>query len=202
MGKAVKKQSEQPKISMQDILKNYIQDDKGNIFHIVQYEKDPKFCFLRTGNTYVKVNITNIRQSIVNGDYKEINEHQWKDWVKKDNAYIEAMSQRIIKRGILCGLIYDLDEDLKKDNEGQNTLINHLERSQKACDRVANKHLDTLFGIDQNVFQNISKAIDETTTKMSKLQMHEYLFVNNMVDDILQNTDKYLNLPVEIEKFD
>lgn len=189
-------------ITMQSILEQYVKDESGSIFHVLQHNTKPHLCLLRTGNKYVQKPILEIRQGLVNGTWSSVNEHEWKKWVAEDNAYVEAFTIKLIKRTIMAQLLLELDDELIVDFEDNKYFRGLLEKSNKECERIASKSYDRLYGADKSMSQNLMNLVDEFTTKAAGLAIHDFPYLNNMVDKYLENPEEYKKDPVYFTKID
>lgn len=188
-------------LSMEDILAMYVKHKNGAIFQILEH-KQRAFVWLRAKNKYTKVLKRDIKQGIVDGNWLEINEHEWKQWVEKDNAYIEEFAQKLVKRIILTQLLIELDDELIDDCEDQPQFRKLLERTNKESERIAIKNYDRLYTVDKSVLKTLMTAIDEVTGKMAKCSTADFIHINNIVQAYLENREDFKEVPVLLETED
>lgn len=187
---------------MPEILKGYVKNDQGVIYHVIKHKVHKHKCYLRTRNKFVEAHINDIRQLMVSGGWSSINEHEWRNWVKEDNAYIENMSQKLIKRTMVAQLLLEVNDELIQDNEDNKYLRNKLEKSNRECERIVKKNYDTIYGADENLVQNVMNKIDELTTNLSKLNAVELMDINAMVGKYIEDPEKYRSRAIEMEKIE
>ena len=185
---------------MPEILKGYVKTDKGTIYHVIKHKKNERLCYLRRRNTFIEYKISDVKQRLVTGGWSSINEHEWKKFVEKDNAYIEALSQRLIKRIIIAQLLLEVNDELIEDNEDNKYLKNKLEKSNKECERIVRKNYDTLYYTDENMVQNVLNKIESLTEKLSKMNIVEIMDVEDIVSRYLEDPEKYRSETIEMEK--
>jgi hypothetical protein len=170
---------------------SFVKTKNGSIFQIIINDDKPGVAYLRTGNKYIQTKILDIKQGLVDGKYSEINEHEHKKWVERDNDYMKTLTTKLMKRIILSQLLIELDEDLVvdyKDDKRMNTL---LRRSTKECERVTAKGYDMLYDKNKNLVNGIMVELDEFTTKIARINPEDFVFLNKMADDYLVNPSKF-----------
>lgn len=189
-------------ISMQSILDQYVKNEDGSIFHVLQHKTKPHLCLLRTKNKYIQKPILEIRQGLADGTWKGVNEHEWKKWVEIDNAYVEEFTIKLIKRTLLAQLLLELDDELIPDFEDNKYFKGLLEKSNKECERIACKSYDRLYGADKEMSQNLMNQVDDYTSKAAKLAIHDFPHLNNMLEAYLENPEEHKKNPVYFTKID
>lgn len=201
MGEVKKKPKDHAKV-ISEILEGYVQNKSGSIFQVLGDNNSKAYVHLRTGNKYYRKPLIEIRQGIADGTYKSINEHQWRKWVKEDNIKLERLSQRILKRTIYTQLLLELDDQLKEDHEGEKNFINHINKTQKVAERLANKMYDRIYEADKENLTNIEKQVDEITSTLSSASIYDLVHLNVLVKDYFKNPEKYQKKEVVFEKID
>ena len=188
--------------AIEQILEGYVQNKAGHIFQVLGDNKSKDYVNLRTANKYFRKPLLEIRQGIVDGKYKSINEHQWRKWVKEDNIKLERISQRILLRTILAQLLLENDDQLKEDHENEKNFINHLNKTEKAAERLSNKIYDRIYDADRNMLTNIEKNIAELAKTLSAADVYDLVHINQLVKDYFKDPEKYQKKEIEFVKID
>ncbi len=88
-----KTKSSDSSTKIEEAPKQYIKNvASGFIYQIGKDAKNKNIALLRKGNLYTKFLISDIKNGIVSGVWKEPNEHEIKAFVKQDNEYFQALN--------------------------------------------------------------------------------------------------------------
>ena len=185
------KQAEKPKMSINDVLEQYVKNKNGAIFQVLGDKKNPLKCYLRSRNKYISMPLRTIQQGLIDREWFPINKHELRAWMKEDNAYIEKLTQKLVKRIILGQLLLEIDDDLLADAENTPNLRNHLLKSNKALERIVEKNYDRLYGVDKQILQNLMNEVDELTSKMAGLEITDFIHINRLMDKYKLDPKKY-----------
>lgn len=188
-------------LSMSDILSQYIKHKNGAIFQILSHTR-PELVWLRTKNKYTAYKRRSLRQGIVDGKWFTINEHEWRQWVKKDNEYIDRFVKKLLKRVILAQLLIENDDSLIEDFEDVPQFRKLLERTNKESERIAIKNYDRLYAVDKTVLQNLTNAIDSITKKMADCDIEEFFAIEKVLDNYLNNREEFKDKPITLKEID
>ena len=189
-----------PKISLESVKDNYVKNRNGAIFQIIEDKKNHKKMYLRSRNKYISKYVRDIKQGLVTGEWLSVNIGELRSWIADDNAYIEKLTQKLLKRVILTQLLLELDDELLVDYENNPNFRNHLNKSNKAAERIASKQYDRLYGLDKTILQNLMNEVDELTEKMASLEISEFIHLNRLMDKYKANPDTYREKVVEFIK--
>lgn len=189
-----------PDIKLKQILDNYIKHKDGAIFQVLEKKDDPNTVFLRTKNKYIKKKLIDLRQGIVDGTWMEVNEHEWKKWVAKDNTHMEELSQKLVKRIVLAQLLLELDEELKQDYEEKKYFRGLLEKSNKEAERITCEQFDKLYSVDKDILQNIMSKVDDITTVLAKAKITDYVQIEVLLKKYFADPEKYQTDKIELTK--
>lgn len=190
------------KITTEQLLDQHVKNKEGKIFQVLMHSKNPNLCFLRRGNKYIKKEKKSIRQGLVNGEWRQINEHELKSFLDEDGKKLEGLSLKLVKRIILAQTLIEWDDELILEHSNDNYFRNQLAKSNKECERIASKYYDIIYKADSNTSQNLMNAIDRVTTKLSTLNVDDYPFFENLLDDYLNNKEEYKNQKVYFRKIE
>lgn len=189
--------------SIQEQLKHYIKHvETGAIFQMRSYEKDEKKLYLRAKNSYQVFTQQHIKQGIVNGVWREPNEHELRKHIEEENKYFEEYSYRLIKRVIYTQLLLELDSDLMQDHADDKDMRKLLERCETRFERLVKDHFARLYHTDKDYLTNFMNGIDNVVSKMAKVGVHEFLIIDRMMDDYLADPAKYTPDHIEMVKID
>ena len=72
---------ETKKITIKDVLHQYVKNKNGAIFHMTQSEHNKSYVFLRAKNHSFKKKVIEIRQGLVDGTWFQVNEGELKTWI-------------------------------------------------------------------------------------------------------------------------
>lgn len=175
------KTQEKPKVDLQAMLKDYVKADDGLVYHALQSKKKESICYLRRKNKYIKIGLKTIKQNLVDRKFKEINEHELKNFHKEDNAWAEVFVQKLIKRTVLAQLLIELDDELREDFEDDNRMRAVLAKSTKEVERVANKFYDRMYSAEERISQSVMNSIDSLTTKIGKMTVAELTILETKI---------------------
>jgi hypothetical protein len=104
----------------------------------------------------------------VNGTWRYPNEFQLKRFIAEDNRILQDISQKILKRLLLTQMVIEVDDELLPHFEDDKVGRKHIEKSQNYFD-IKNKQLfQRIYGEDEELVQNIMKAIDHFLESVSK----------------------------------
>lgn len=185
-------------LTMAQILNGYIKHKNGAIFQILEDGKSINHVFLRSKNRYTRKSKRELKQGVVDGRWFNINEHEWRKWVKQDNAYIELLTQKLLKRVIYAQLLIELDDELVNDFEDMPQFRKLLERTNKESERIAAKQYDRLYSVDKKILQNLMTEIDNFTSKVSKVDLQDLFFINKAFEEFFSDPKKYRSENVEL----
>lgn len=193
---------EEKKVTIKDVLYLYIKNKNGAIFQMIPSETNKDYVFLRSKNSSYKKKKVELRQGLVNGDWLYVNEGELKSWIENDNAYVDVLLRKLIKRSILAQLITELDDELIKDFENDNRMVSVLTRSNKETERVASKMYDRMYMVDKSTLQNLSNQVDDMTTTMSSIDIIDMPYLKLAVEDFIENIEEHRKKPIEFVKID
>lgn len=183
---------EQPKIDINTFLNQYVATETGTVFHVLQSKKNKNICYLRRKNKNIQTTLLAIKQNLVDGKYKAINEHQLKAFLKEDNAYIEQFSQKLTKRTILAQLLLELDDELIQDFAHDKRMKSVLTRSNKEVERVSCKMYDRVYNAEEKIAQQVMNEIDTMTTNIGKLDLSNLLVVGKIVKEYIRAPKEFV----------
>jgi len=177
-----------PSPGMQRALNHYLKvASTGAIYQIIVKETDLNTMYLRSASSYIKKRKIDIKQGFVSGKYVRINEHELKQWSLKDNELMNKITQKLIKRIILCQLLLESDDDLKEFNKDSPRLSKLIDRSNRECERIACEQYDKLYDVDKDILLSLMNNIDEMTESLSKVGVADFFYVKQLVDQYLKN---------------
>jgi hypothetical protein len=188
------------KTSLEDVKDNYVKHRNGAMFQIIDDNKRPGRLYLRSRNKYISKSLRDVRQGLVTGEWNSVNIGELKVWIQEDNAYIELLTEKLLKRVILTQLLLELDDELLIDYENNPNFKNHLNKSNKAAERIASKQYDRLYGVDKTILQNLMREIDELTSRMASLKMTDFVHLNKLLLKYKLNPEKYQEKTAEFDK--
>ncbi len=183
---------DKPKIDLQTILDQYVATENGVVFHVLQSAKNPHICHLRRKNRHIKTDLTKVRQKLVDGKYKAINEHQLKQFLKEDNAFIAEFSQKMLKRTVLAQLLIELDDDLIQDFGDDKRMKSVLTKSNNEVERVATKMYDQVYGTEENIAQEVMNELDGFTSDIGAMPLEHLLVVRKIVKEYKKDPVKFV----------
>ena len=176
----------------------FVKSKSGIIYQVILHDNKPGRVLLRNKNKYIETSLISIKQGIVNGTWIEINEHEQKAWVKQDDIYMQSLTRKLLKRVIISQLLLELDEDLMEDFKDDKRMNSVLSRSTKECERVCAEQYNKLYNIDKTFLQNFINQVDQFTSTCSTFEVHEFIFLNKMVEDYISNPEKFQPKKVEM----
>lgn len=178
----------------------FVKTKSGTIYQIILHQSKPDKILLRIRNDYKESSLKSIKQGLVDGKFFEVNEHEKKAWIEKDTKYMDSLTKKIVKRIIISQLLIELDEELIEDFESDKRMRSVLTRSTKECERVTVKKYDKLYKTNKTFLTNFINEVDKFTTTCSNFDIHEFIFLNKMVKDYMDNPDKFQPETVQLTK--
>jgi|GEM_PF-3280006 len=174
----------------------------GIVYHLLMHSKQPNTCFLRTGNHHEKFLLSTIQNGLVSGKWADPNEHEIKAFEKKDLAYFQELTYKLINRVLYAQLLLEIDDDLKKDFMDDNYMRGIIERSEKQCTRLITENMAKMYGANKEALFTFLNTIERVTKKLSTRLPHEFLFFEKAIDKCIENPEAFMPDNVEMVKLD
>jgi hypothetical protein len=188
---------EEEKITLKDVLGQYIKHENGAIFHMTQTKRNPDMVLLRAKNVYKKIALKEIKQGVQDGKWFFVNEGELKRWMEVDNDYIKKFTGKLLKRNLLAQLLTELDEELVADNESDKRLQSVLNRSIKESERIAIKMYDMLYMTDKTTMHNLMLILDDMTQSISTVGIMDMPYLKMHLDKFPEQIEEYRKQPIE-----
>lgn len=163
-----------------EILESYVRDHKGQIHQMVPHKVEG-YIHLRRGNNYKGFVKKEVGQKVVDGSWRYPNEHELTKFIKQDNKIINHINQIILKRVILTNILLEVDDELIPHFEDDSRSRNLLQKSQAHLNRKNAQLFVRLFGENEEVLQNLMKAIDGFLNAMSGKKAEEIWRVADLI---------------------
>ncbi|AGO48588.1 hypothetical protein Phi18:3_gp076 [Cellulophaga phage phi18:3] len=192
----------QKEFTTEELLDQHIKNKNGVIFNVFLHETRNDICYLRRANKYTRKNIREIKQGIVDGTWIRINEHELKKFMEEDNDKMISLTRKMVKRTIITQLLLEGDDELKVDYEDDKYFKSTLEKSNRECERIASRQFDKVYDADNVTSQNLMNAVDRVTTKLASLDISDYPFFENLIDDYFANREEHLKRETFFTKVD
>lgn len=189
-------------MNLEQERENYIKNKTGSIYQVLADYKKPGKVLLRSKNRYISKYLMDIKQGVVTGEWSSVNVGELKKWIEKDNKYMEALTQKLLKRVILSQLLLELDDELMQDYKDNSNFKNHINKSNKAAERLFSKQYDELYKVDKTTLQNFMGQVDELTSLTSSFELTDFLYLNIIVKDYKNNPQKYQEAKIQFTKID
>lgn len=183
-----------------EISKSFLKSPSGFIFQILP-TKAPGRILLRSKNDYHKETVEGAQKKLKSG-WSHPTKEEVEEWIKKDDAYIESFTRKLVKRIILAQVLIEQNDELIADNVNDKYLVNQLKKSNKELERVVGKHYDNIYNADKTVTQNIANAVDNITKQLAGLQSQHYIIVENFLTDLKNNPEKFEKKSYELTKIE
>ncbi len=185
------KVKEEKKVQLSEVREFYIKNNSGKIFHVHGHKNDNDLVFLRYKNKYIRKPLLEVKQGLVNGTYKHINEHELKRFKAEDETFVKDLSMKMFKRIVLCQLLMELDDELIPLNEDNKYVRGLLERSNKAIERLAAEQYNNLYDHDKDLLINIMNQVDLFTSNAAKMTFEDFPAFNQVFDMYRSNPEQF-----------
>ncbi len=190
-------------VPLSELQQQYIKHvETGAIFHVLQDTKKERNVFLRSKNSYKGLDKIKLQQGIVDGKWSTPNEHELRKHIELENAYYQELTYRLLKRVMFTQLLLELDNELMKDYSDDKYMHGLLTRCEKQFERLVKEEYPKLYAINKEMMMNFLNCIDEVVGKMAKLQVHEFVIVNKLIDDFLADPEAHTPETIELDKID
>jgi hypothetical protein len=179
-------------------MKNtFLKTKTGSIYQVLQNEKG---LHLRTGNTYKKTTLQDVREKFKSEIYAEPTQEEIDAWLKRDAEYINGLTKKMMKRIITAQLLIEQNDELIQDNLDDKYIKSLMQKSNKHLERVVGKHYDNLYAANNVILHNITKSQDSVLSNLSKLNPEDMLVIDKFVKEFVENPEKYRPEKFELEK--
>lgn len=183
-----------------EVSQSFLKSPSGFIFQILP-NKVPGKLFLRSKNNYHKDTVQGVRKKLDSG-WSHPTKPEVEEWLKKDDAYIEAFTRKLVKRIILAQVLIEQNDELIADNVDSKHLVNQLRKSNKELERIVGKHFDNIYGADKTITTNLSNSIDKVAKQLSELQVQHFIIVEDFLTDLKNNPEKFEKKSYELTKIE
>ena len=190
------------KLPNPEVLETFVKNKNGTIYQVIPHKTKKGIVLLRINNAYIEKPFVKVKQEIVDGKWSAINEHEYRDWIRKDHEYMVDLSERLVKRVMFSQLLLELDDSFEKDFQDNKHFKNVLERSKKQCERLITSQYDRLYDTDKTYVTNFMNSIDGFITTCSKLGIDDFIHLNETIADYVKNPEKYQAETVELTQLD
>lgn len=191
------------KVSAEELAKQYIKNTAtGALYHVLQDKKSINNLHLRSKNRYESCNKLKLEQGIVDGKWITPNVHEIKKHIEEENAYFEALTYRLVKRIMFTQLLLELDDELVKDYSDDKYVSGLLKRCEKEFLRLVLETYPKMYSIDKQMLISFMNNIDSFVGKIAKLQVHEFVIANKMIDDYLADPNTHTPEIIQLDKID
>jgi hypothetical protein len=174
----------------------------GFIYHAVADIKNEKNILLRKGNSFTKFLLSDIKNGLVTGVWKEPNEHEIRAFVKQDNEYFQQLNYKLVMRVLLTQIMLELDDDLKQDFMDDKYIHGLLERSEKQFTRLIKENFGRMYAIDKEILLTFLNSVERVAKKLSSRVPHEFLFFEKAIDACIENPEQFTPDSIEFTKVD
>lgn len=183
--------------SKQQYIKNVA---SGIIYHVVADLKNNKNVLLRKGNTFTKLLFLEIKTGIVNGRWKEPNEHEIKAFVKADNEYFQALNYKLVQRILLTQILLELGDDLRQDFMDDKYIHGLLEKCEKQFTRLIKENNARMYAIDKEMLLTLFNSVERVAKKLALRAPHEFMFFEKAIDMCIENPEQFTPENIEFVK--
>lgn len=175
----------------EEMLDQFVKHENGIIFHVLAHKTKNNICFLRRGNKYIQKNKLEIKQGLVDGKWKRINEHELKRFLDEDNERLMALTRKMVNRAVHSQALLDIDDELKSDFEDDKRMSSVLERSSKEVERVSNKAFEKIFDKDEEYTLELIKAVSRIGKKIGSMDIRDMSYLESHIDNFSENIEEY-----------
>ena len=198
-----KSESSDTKTLTKEVLESYTKHVKtGAIFQVLTDPNKEGKLLLRAKNSQKVFTHLQLQQGIVNGTWTKVNEHEVRQFIEKENKHMEELNNKLVKRVILSQLLLELDDELKEDYSDDKYIHGLLERCDKAFERLIREAYKRMYDIDKTFLINLLKNVDGAVDKISKVEVQNFIPLNNLLEDFSKNPEKYIPKAVEMTILD
>lgn len=188
------------KLPSQKVLETFVKSNTGTIYQVIPHKTKKDVVLLRINNSYIEKPFKKVKQEIVDGKWSAINQHEYREWIKKDHEYMVDLSERLVKRVMFSQLLLELDDTFERDFQDNKYFKNVLEKSKKQCERLITSQYDRLYDTDKTYVTNFMNGIDGFMTKCAALGIDDFIHLNILMDKYVKNPEEYQEDMVELKQ--
>jgi hypothetical protein len=183
-------------------LRIYVKDKTGTIYLLYAAGKKKGTVILKNQNIKREVGVLTIDQGLVDGNYTYPNEHELRKFIALENAYVENITHKLIKRVMLGQLIIELDDELRVDFKDDKYIRNQIEKTEKIFLRIIDDKYQAMYGANKEVLQTLLNKMEGTVTKIAKFRPDDFYELDEWLEKFLENPEAYRKEDVELVKID
>ena len=189
-------------VSIEEQLSQYVKHSNGAIFRVLAHEKKIGKVLLYSKNKHEEYDFLKLRNGLVDGSWKTINEHELRKHIKSEEEYQQQLSFKLVKRILFTQLLMEVDDELTNDFENDKYIRGILEKSEKQFIRLISEQYNKFYQIDKQAVHNFLKHIEGVISKVAKVNIESFYDLDKHIEKFILNPEAYKSEVVEFEKID
>lgn len=121
-------------------------------------------------------------------------------FLETEKVYINEISQKLVKRAILAQLLIELDDELQSEYSDNKNFADKLRKSNQEAERLISKQYDAIYNNNPTIVTNLLNQVDVFVNKCSKLNTEDFMHINTVLDDYINNPEKHKTDKVTLTK--
>jgi hypothetical protein len=184
------------------VIGGVVAHPNGNCYVLIKKDFSNLLMSLIEGEQVTPVPAAMVLEAINSGVWKffEAGDESWKPIVYTEE--VTAFKTNALKSIILNQLAAESNDSLIGTVEHDPYLKNLLLKANKGLERKSKKHLEKMYGVNQEMALNVFNTIDEFVARLAKMLPHEFFYLNSIVDEYNEDPSKYIGRKVKINKLE